>query len=117
MVYIYLQRRNKSDVRIIGTISSSQEIKASRLNEIDHLGLSAGDRSELKMTLMNYLLDWEPWIESASNYHELRERLIKRGINVPPSANTPIINFEAIEVPKATVVKINKNKTMIRRMS
>jgi hypothetical protein len=115
-VYIYLTRRNKSDVRIIGTILSSQQIHASRLNEIGHLGLSAGDRDELKMIVSGYLLEWEPWIESAENYQDLKEKLIKRGINAPPS-NTPIFNFKATELPKATAVKLNKNKVMTRRMS
>lgn len=115
-VYIYLARRNKSDVRIIGTIQSSQHIQASRLTEWSNLGLSISDYSELKTILEGYILDWEPWIESAENYQDLKEKLHKRGINAPPS-NTPIFNFKVSEIPRATVVKLTKNKTMTRRMN
>lgn len=114
MVYIYLTRRDKSNVRIIGTINSSQQIHASRLTEWGHLGLSQADCSDLKMTLMNYVLEWEPWIESAESYKDLREKLLNRGIDAPPS-NTPLHYFEPTQVPKATLVKLNKNKVMTRR--
>lgn len=115
MVYIYLARRNKSDVRIIGTIQSGQHIQASRLTEWSNLGLSMSDRSELKTILEGYIMDWEPWIESAENYKDLKEKLHKRGINAPPS-NTPIFNFETTEITKAAAIKLNKNRTMTRRI-
>jgi hypothetical protein len=71
---------------------------------------------DLAKVVQDHRMEWEPWIETAANYHILRGNMLKRGINAPPSANSPLINFTS-EISKATEVKLNKNKTMTRRMS
>ena len=115
MVYIYLTRRNKREVKIIGTINSSQHIHPSRLTEWGNLGLSTSDCCDLKDTLEGHIMEWEPWIESAESYKDLREKLLKRGVDAPAS-NMSILYFEPTQVPKAALVKLNKNRVMTRRI-
>jgi len=115
-IYLYLVKRNKTDAKIIGTLVSPNHIQTSRLTNLDDLGLTAQERIDLTKAVQDHRMEWEPWIETAGNYHILRESMLKRGIHAPPSANSPLINFTS-EVPKVVAVKLNKNKTMIRRMS
>lgn len=114
-IYLYLVKRNKTDAKVIGTLLSPHHIQTGRLN-MDDLGLVAQERMDLTKVIQDHRMEWEPWIETAGNYHVLRESMLKRGIHAPPSANSPLINFTS-ELPKVVAVKINKNKTMIRRMS
>jgi hypothetical protein len=115
-VYLCLIKRNKSDVKIVGTIVSSYHLQTSRLADVDILGLPAQERMDLKKIIEDHRMEWEPWIETALDYHQLMTNLHKRGINAPPSANAPLINFTT-QVSKTVALKINKNRIMIRRMS
>ena len=116
-IYLYLLKRNKGDVKIIGSLVSQHVLHASRLTDLDVLGLSVQERLDLKKVIEFHRIDWEPWIESAESYHELREKLNTRGISAPPSPNAPLINLSISEISKATSVKLNKNKIMTRRMN
>lgn len=115
-IYLYLVKRNKTDAKVIGTLISAHHIQMGRLTTLDDLGLVAQERLDLAKVVQDHRMEWEPWIETAGNYHQLRESMLKRGIHAPPSANSPLINFTS-EVNKTVAIKLNKNKIMIRRMS
>jgi len=114
-VYLYLRKRNKSDAKIIGTLLCSRSIPASRLTSITDLGLPSQERADLEKVIYNHRIEWEPWIETSPDYHVLRESLHKAGVSAPPSPNAPLINFKPLEVSKVAEIKLNKNKTMIRK--
>lgn len=116
-VYLYLLRRNKKDTKIIGDLKSSGYVYPARLIDLDSLGLSASDRLNLKSIINDHQLDWETWIESAENYTELRQNLDKRGCATPSSPNAPLLALASHELPRSTLIKLNKNKIMTRRMS
>lgn len=116
-VYLYLIKRNKGDAKVIGSVISTHQFQASRLSDLGVLGMSSQERTDLEKVIESHRMEWEPWLESADDYLQLRDKLHKRGVNAPPSTNTPLINFSASELSKVVAVKLNKNKTMIRRMS
>jgi len=115
-IYLYLVKRNKTDAKVIGTLVSPHYIQTGRLANLDELGLNAQERMDLIKVVQDHRMEWEPWVETAANYQILRENMLKRGIHAPPSANSPLINF-AGEITKSVAVKLNKNKTMTRRMN
>jgi hypothetical protein len=57
---------------------------------------------------------YEPWIESATTYHEIRDRLKARGYDQLPMGAVPMLELGAIP-PKANTSSCKVQKTMIRR--
>lgn len=115
--YLYLLRRNKKDTKIIGTIKCNGNIHPSRVLDLDLLGLAATERLGLKKIIEDHKMDWELWVESAENYNDLRANMEKRKLTIPASPNTPLLDLNSQEIPKSTLVKLNKNKIMTRRMN
>lgn len=113
--YIYLLKRSKKDIKIIGSVQSNIRVIATRLKDLNLLGLPAQKRLDLQAIVVSHQLDWEVWIESAEDYEELMKSLHNRGFIVPPSSNTPLMSLMSHEIPKSSLVKLNKNKTMIRK--
>ncbi|NIQ15931.1 MAG: hypothetical protein GTO02_16515 [Candidatus Dadabacteria bacterium] len=116
-VYLYLLRRDKKDVKIVGCLSSSARLYPTRLTDLDWLGLAAHERLELATIAHEHRAEWEVWLESAENYSELKDSLEKRRVMVPSSPNAYLINFAIQEIPKTTQIKLNKNRVMTRRMN
>jgi|SRR5581483_539421 len=110
--YIYLVRRNKKDTKIVGVLQSSEPIYPSRL---DLNCFPAKIKLNLQNIANEHKMDWEMWIETVENYNLLKDSLLARGITAASSPNSPIINLEDYEIPKFSIIKLNKNKFMIRR--
>lgn len=58
---------------------------------------------------------YEPWIESASDYNELRERLKSRGYKEVPMGPNPLLNLRTEKTPKADTSSCEVKKTMLRK--
>lgn len=59
---------------------------------------------------------YEPWIESAENYIELRQRLKERGFSDLAMGPNPLLNMEAHgKPPKADTSSCEIKRTMLRR--
>jgi lysylphosphatidylglycerol synthetase-like protein (DUF2156 family) len=57
---------------------------------------------------------YELWVESASSYQELKERLKERGYSNLPMGFSPMLNLGG-NPPKANTSSCEVRKTMIRR--
>lgn len=57
---------------------------------------------------------YEPWLESANNYNELRDRLKSRGFTNLPLGPNPLLNLEQ-KPPKADTSSCEVQRTMLRR--
>jgi hypothetical protein len=111
--YLYLLKRNKKDVKIIGIVNSDNLVNSTRLNDAILASFAAQDRLGIKEVMNNHQLEWDAWIESAEGYVSLKNNLHKRGVSAPPSAGIPLLNLESKELSKQTLSRLNK--TMIRR--
>lgn len=114
-VYLYLIRRNKKDTKIVGVFRCDSYVPPSKVDDINLLGLPAPKVMGLKDVINNHKIDWDLWLESAENYNSLKQNLINRNIIAASSPNAPLLAMDAHEIPKSTVVKLNKNKVMLRR--
>ncbi len=115
-VYLYLLRRNRKDSKIIGIMTSESPVLPTRLTDLDLLGLHVQERMKLKKIIDEHRLDWDVWMESVENYEELRKSLANRHIIAATSANTPLLDM-GTAIPKTTLIKLNKNKIMTRRVA
>lgn len=59
---------------------------------------------------------YEPWIETAKDFHELRDRLKARGYSDIPTAATPLLDFKAYAAaPIADTSTVEVRRTMLRK--
>jgi hypothetical protein len=111
-MYLYLARRNKSQVRLL-TILSGTEYPATRLTDVKKLGLPSGITAKLTAYIHENRMSWEPWIESAENFAELRKKLTARGFEGFPLSSSPV--FEAAFERVSSQLVAPKIKTMLRK--
>ncbi len=116
-VYLYIARRNKQDTKIVGVLKSSGYIHAVRVDDLSLLGLPAPKIQALKSILEMHKFEWDLWLESADSYKTLKQNMLSRGILAASSPNAPLIEMESDEIPKPTLIRLNKNKIMTRRMN
>lgn len=86
-----------------------------RLNDLSLLGLDKTVEIAISKIQNNNKMDWELWIESASNYTSLKASLAKRGYTgFEPSDKAEIL------IPADTRLRLDRlpnQKTMLRRAS
>lgn len=59
---------------------------------------------------------YEPWVETAASYTELRERLMERGFKEIPIGISPMLNFESYDkAPIANTSGCDVQRTMLRK--
>lgn len=114
-IYLYLLKRNKKDVKIIGTMKCDGNLHPSRLNDVGLLQLDSKTYNSIKEIVEKHKMEWEIWIESADNYNDLKNKLIER--KIISSSNNFLLNLDNYEIPKSMIVQLNKNKIMARRFS
>lgn len=60
-------------------------------------------------------MDWEPWIESSSDFIELKSKLRKRGFKNFPLNDKPIIPNDRDKINQNTINKLPNQTSMMRR--
>ena len=59
---------------------------------------------------------YEPWMETANNYNEIREQYKKRGFTNIPMGATPLLDFKAYaRAPIANTSSVKVRRTMLRK--
>lgn len=59
---------------------------------------------------------YEPWVETANDFNELRDRLKGRGFTEVPTGATPLLDFKAYSVaPIANTSSCQVQRTMLRK--
>jgi hypothetical protein len=121
-LYLYLARRDKTDIRVLTVFSSTTMPagKNSRIRKISDLNLPESLRAKIEAEVYSNRMLWELWMESAEDYNVLQKQLTKRGFrNVP---HHPSYSFstqiDKITPSKNKVVSISPppvRKSMLRR--
>jgi len=61
-------------------------------------------------------LDWEPWIESADSFDNIKDKIKKRGYSNLPISFIPEVGSNNITLtPEVYTSNLNKTKIMTRR--
>jgi hypothetical protein len=99
---------------MIAHLKSKKTIPATRLTDIKILQLPATWESAITKAVYQERMKWEPWIETADSYSELRKSLALRKFKYVPACATPKILFPNAKELENKELQSPK-KTMIRR--
>ena len=117
-IYLYLARRDKKGIKIITIFPSKSGYSHTRVSDIKSLTLPDDLESSITKDVHENRMLWEPWLEGAENYSDLKKSLIKRGYSNIPLCEAPAF------VHKVRIVKSKEErndpvgkpiKTMIRK--
>lgn len=110
-IYMYLARRDKKSLKILGTFYGPANYPATRVTNIKQLGLDQKRERDLTNQIYENRMFWEPWLEGAENFKDFRRSLFARGYaNVPTSSTA--LSFGIAALPPNV-----KPKSMMRRGS
>ncbi len=111
-LYLYLARRDKKGVRLLATLNGKQSA-ATRLGDIRTLQLPAAMERELADVIYENRMYWEPWIESAASFKDLKSKLSGRGYKELPIHNRAAVTDHG--QPTANTTALPKNNVMVQR--
>jgi len=113
-VYLYLGKRDKSGVRFLAKFMGREQL-ATRVGDIAPLQLPTGWAEQIEQIIFDSRLEWEPWVESADSFEELRSALKIRGFtNIPVNSQSEFTPAN-IQTPQVNMTHLPKKSTMIRR--
>lgn len=113
MQYLYLARRDKSAVELIGVYRNASPISSpTRVNSIHTLPISDKDKFELNNYYENKRHMWEIIVEDFANFADFRKRLAERRYQNIPSNADPKLFYEKTELLK---LQSHKPKIMLQR--
>lgn len=114
-LYLYLASRSKRGIKLITVLKGDSRV-TSRLTDLSELKLPQVWQNQINRLILDHKMLYEPWIESAKNYNELRERLQTRGYSEIPSGAIPLLNLGGYEkAPKADTSNCEVKTTMLRK--
>lgn len=116
-IWIYLGRRDKSGIKILSQFRG-KKIIVSRVSDLADLQLPVDYQEIISKEIYDNRFLYEPWIESALSYAELREQITNRGYYNLPISNVPIYGTGYSKAyPEISVKNIQQTITMIRKLS
>lgn len=111
-LWLYLGRRDLKGVNILA-ILTAREQNPTRLANISTLGLPLTIASQIEKKIFDDRMLWEPWIETAATFEDLRASLKLRGYTQIPISGQPF--FSKITSNLINISRVEKQKTMIRK--
>lgn len=116
-IYLYLARRDKKGCQVV-MVLQGLETAATRVADIHSLRLPPEVIVELQTIIHDRRMDWEPWVESANSYEDLRQKLTVRGYTMLPLKSNPLHSESSHNNPHiADMRHIETRKTMLRKVT
>ena len=116
-LWIYLGRRDKSGIKILSQFRG-KKIMATRVTNVADLQLPTDYQEIIEKEIYNNRFLYEPWIESAASYSELKDKLSNRGYYNLPVSNVPMYGTTSTtNSPEISVKNIQQTSTMLRKLS
>jgi hypothetical protein len=89
---------------------------ATRVVDVNLLRLPADVTSEVVDIIHDNRMEWEPWVESADTYEELRQKLVSRGYSQLPLKASPLHSASSHNNPHVADLRtVGTQKTMVRK--
>lgn len=123
-VYLYLARRDKKGVKVMA-ILNGPEIAAGRLADLKKLALPPAMEQQVEQQIYADRMLWEPWLESAESFADLKRKMKDRGYTSLPLCSSPLFAQERESIVssvgqleyKPTIKAAEKGKkTMLRKL-
>ena len=112
ILLLYLAKRDKKGVQILAKLLC-REINPIALSNIKILSLSPSWEGKIADTIEQNKIYWEPWVQTAATFDDLRLNLKARGYS-----NIPVNGQPMILVTPQVIVNINnfpKQKNMVQK--
>lgn len=114
-MYLYLARRDRKGARVVMTLSGEKTWPA-RVTDLKAIQLPENITDAVSQIVYDNRMYWEPWIESAENYEELKKSLTRRGYSNLYASSKPLYDGSSLLYsPSADISSLPKQKTMIKR--
>lgn len=110
MIYIYLARRDKKEIKIVSVMQG--KCIFTKLNDIQSLRLPPTLEDDLTELAYNHRMMWELCMEGFNSYQELFNSLTKRGFTCIPMAPVPMLSLPIVDISRQ-----KGQKVMIKRSS
>ena len=117
-----MARRDKRGIKMLSNFKGGP-IGRALVTDLKKLNLPISLFNPINATTYENRMLWEVWIEGAEDYHNLREKLIKRGYRNVPSKNDPLHQAKIEDVLQGKLshvtsqINLTSKKTMIQRKS
>lgn len=113
--YLYIARRDRKGARVIMVLDAPQ-INPTRVTDLKSIQLPAIVQDSVEQIIDENRMYWEPWIESAENYEELKLSLDKRGYRNLYVSSKPLYDGSSIlSPPIANMSKHPSRKKMLSK--
>lgn len=89
-LWLYLGRRDKKGIKIISKFYS-RDIDPIIVNDLKVFNLPSSWYGKVKSYIDDNLLYWEPWMQTAVTYEDLKANLKNRGYSDLPGNGQPMI--------------------------
>jgi hypothetical protein len=114
-LYLYLARRDKKGARVV-TVLEGPETSPVRVTDLKSLRLPPGMDGPVEQIVHENRMYWEPWIEAADSYQDLRASLQRRGYSNLYVSSKPIYDGTTLlNPPDADMSAHPRQKTMVRK--
>jgi hypothetical protein len=114
-IWLYLAKRDKKGIELLSIFDGSKQTPL-RVTDITVLNLP----QTLKVKLENIIYDkrffWEPWLESAETYKELKNNLKLRGYSSIPVNGQPAVGTNNLnDLEEVNTKAITNDKIMLQK--
>ena len=112
-LFLYLASRKKEGIKLVAVMAGEPTV-STRLTDLQRLHLPHAWEVQIAKIIDDNKMHYEPWLESAESYNDLRDRLRARGYTQLAMGAVPMLNLGA-NPPKANTSSCHVQKTMTRR--
>lgn len=115
-IYIYLGKRDKSGVKLLGSFPYDSKVYPTKINEekLASLNINPKTTSEILKSLRENKMNYELFLETAESLEDLKKSLRKRGYaGIPTHQIMSTLKLGSINKKNL----ITENSTMMRRGS
>lgn len=113
-LYLYLGKRDKAGIKVVSVLQGPKI--SAKVNNVKELKLDGKWEQKLSRIVYDNRMDYDLYIESATDFKELREKLKKIGYkNIPTSCNFSFPDMASYKNPETTSMKTSGSNTMLRK--
>lgn len=115
-IWLYMAKRDKKGVYILARLKGRYQSRV-KVTDIEVLNLPKNWEIEIKKIIKEDRMNWEPFVESADTFDDLKELLKKRGYTRLPVNGQALFPKKSVDItsPYVDVNRLPSSKTMIRR--
>src|SRR5574343_2116453 len=93
-LYLYLAKRSRQEIKLI-TVLQGENVVSSKITDLSKLSWPPLWEHKINKIIYDNRLLYEPWIESATSFEELRSRLFEKGFKDITSNPSPLLDLDA----------------------